>query len=196
MISVSLKVSYWDIEATKCIFLVTRVLVIGSFGLPAASLCSSRRIYLIASVRKVTISRAERRRQVAVDLAIGLGLPIIFLILGKNLVSIFERTSNASNLFQNMFITVRDTSFLKTSDASTPRGQLGLRSSSTQFLVFYVTLSLSYTPSWASVPSAESVPRARVWYPFTPAWPTAAISVSCSLRQRLRFVRLQSNHMF
>jgi len=84
---------------------------------------------------------------VAVDLAIGLGLPIIFLILGKNLVSIFERTSNASNLFQNMFITVRDTSFLKTSDASTPRGQLGLRSSSTQFLVFYVTLSLSYTPS-------------------------------------------------
>jgi len=162
VISVSLKVSSWDIEATNCIFLVTRVLVIGSFGVPAASLCASRRIYLIASVRKVTISRAERRRQVVVDLAIGLGLPIIFLILGKNLVSIVKQTSNASNLFQSIFITLRDTSFLKTSDASTPRGKPGLRSSSAQFLVFYLISSLSYTPSWASVPSAESVLRARI----------------------------------
>jgi len=64
--------------------------VIGDFGLPAAALCANRRVYLIASVRKVTISRAERQRQVAVDLAIGLGLPIIFLILRKNLVSILK----------------------------------------------------------------------------------------------------------
>jgi len=82
------KVFYWNTEVAHCIFLVTRFLVIGGFGIPAASLCASRRIYLIASVRKVTISRAERRRQVAVDLVIGLGLPIIFLILRKNLMSI------------------------------------------------------------------------------------------------------------
>ena len=82
------KVFYWDIEAINRIFLVTRVLVIGNFGVSAAMLCSNRRIYLIASVRKVTISRAERRRQVVVDLAISLGFPIVLLILRKNLVFI------------------------------------------------------------------------------------------------------------
>jgi len=39
----------------------------------------------------VTISRAEKRRQLAADLAIGLGLPIILLILRKSLVSITEQ---------------------------------------------------------------------------------------------------------
>jgi len=183
------KVFYWDIEATDCIFPVTRVLVIGSFGLPAASLCVNRRIYLIASVRKVTISRAERRRQVAADLAIGLGLPMILLILRENLVSILKQPSNISNLFQDMFIKMCDTSFLKTLDASTPYTSPGLKSSSTQFLFFYLMSSLLYTPSWPSVPSAESVPRAGVSHPFILTWPTAATFASCPLRQWLRFVR-------
>jgi len=141
------KVFHRNIVATNCIFPVTRVIVIGSFGLPAASLCANRRIYLIASVRKVTTSRAERRRQVAVDLAIGLGFPIIFLILRKNLVFILKLPSNASKLSQDMFIKMCDTSFLKTLDASTPHIQPGLRPSSTQFLVLYLTSSLLHTPS-------------------------------------------------
>ena len=186
----------WDIEATNCIFPVTRVLVIGNFGVPAAALCANRRIYLIASLRKVTISRIERQRQVAVDLAVGLGLPIIFLILRKNLASILKQPSNASNWFQNMFMKMCDISFLKTLDASTLHTKPGLRSSSTHFLVLYLPSSLLYTPSWASVPSAESVTRARFCYLFTPAWPTAAISVSCSLRRWLRSVRLEPSHMF
>jgi len=118
------------------LFPVTRVLVIGGIGLSTASLCATRRIYLIASVRKVVISRAEKRRQVAVDLAIGLGLPIMFLILGENPVSTFKQPSNASDLFQIMFIKSFDTSFMKTLDASPPHTEAGLRSSSTQFLIF------------------------------------------------------------
>jgi pheromone a factor receptor len=52
-------------------------------AIPACSLCISRRLYYIASVRTVTISKAEKRRQIMVDLAIGLGMPIIFMILRK-----------------------------------------------------------------------------------------------------------------
>ncbi|KAF5353506.1 hypothetical protein D9756_007973 [Leucocoprinus leucothites] len=59
----------------------TRFMVGVNYAIPAASLCINRRLYHIASVRKVTISRAEKRRQIAVDLAIGLGIPILGMIL-------------------------------------------------------------------------------------------------------------------
>jgi len=88
VISVGLKRCPTEILKPLIVFFpVTRVLVIGGFGLSTASLCATRRIYLIASVRKVIISRAEKRRQVAADLAIGLGLPIMLLILCENTVS-------------------------------------------------------------------------------------------------------------
>ncbi|KAG6916884.1 hypothetical protein DXG01_004793 [Tephrocybe rancida] len=48
-------------------------------ALPAASLCINRRLYQIASVRSVTVTKAEKRRAVMVDLAIGLGIPIVFM---------------------------------------------------------------------------------------------------------------------
>ncbi|KAF8153834.1 pheromone A receptor-domain-containing protein [Crassisporium funariophilum] len=50
-------------------------------AIPAASLCINRRLYHIASVRSVTITKAEKRRGIMVDLAIGLGLPILEMIL-------------------------------------------------------------------------------------------------------------------
>lgn len=50
-------------------------------GIPAASLCINRRLYHIASVQAVTITRAEKRRAVTVDLAIGLGIPLLEMIL-------------------------------------------------------------------------------------------------------------------
>ena len=90
--------SYRDIEASYYFFSVTRLFYGVTIGIPAASLCINRRLYSIASVRKVTISRADKRNQIAVDLAIGLGIPIIFIIFRKCFVSILTLRS-ASNLF-------------------------------------------------------------------------------------------------
>jgi hypothetical protein len=59
----------------------TRLTVGINVAVPAASLCINRRLYHIASVKSVTISRAEKRRSVMIDLAIGLGLPIMEMIL-------------------------------------------------------------------------------------------------------------------
>lgn len=53
-------------------------------AIPAASLCINRRLYRIASVRRVMITKAEKRQQVMVDLAIGLGLPILEMVLRKS----------------------------------------------------------------------------------------------------------------
>ncbi|KDQ50791.1 hypothetical protein JAAARDRAFT_199631 [Jaapia argillacea MUCL 33604] len=50
-------------------------------GLPAASLCINRRLYIISSIQSVTNTRAQKLRAVYIDLAIGLGLPIIAMAL-------------------------------------------------------------------------------------------------------------------
>ncbi|KAJ7455562.1 pheromone A receptor-domain-containing protein [Mycena latifolia] len=48
-----------------------------NLAIPACSLCINRRLYQIASVRSVTKTRAEKHRAIMIDLAIGLGLPIL-----------------------------------------------------------------------------------------------------------------------
>ncbi|PPR07984.1 hypothetical protein CVT24_002696 [Panaeolus cyanescens] len=58
-----------------------RIIVGGAVAIPAASLCINRRLYQIASVKSVTVTRAEKRRAIMIDLAIGLGLPILAMIL-------------------------------------------------------------------------------------------------------------------
>jgi len=55
----------------------TRFMVGSTVAIPAASLCINRRLYHIASVQAVTITRAEKRRAVIVDLCIGLGIPLL-----------------------------------------------------------------------------------------------------------------------
>ncbi|KAG6836055.1 hypothetical protein H0H93_011913 [Arthromyces matolae] len=50
-------------------------------AIPCASLCINRRLYQIASVRSVTVTRAEKRRAVLVDLAIGIGIPVLYMTL-------------------------------------------------------------------------------------------------------------------
>jgi len=50
-------------------------------AIPVASLCINRRLYHISCVRSVTVSKAEKRRAVVVDMAIGLGVPLIFMVL-------------------------------------------------------------------------------------------------------------------
>lgn len=59
----------------------TRIIIAQGVGIPAASLCINRRLYQIASVKSVTITKAQKRRAILVDLAIGLGLPLLDLPL-------------------------------------------------------------------------------------------------------------------
>ncbi|KAG8215486.1 STE3-domain-containing protein [Butyriboletus roseoflavus] len=53
----------------------------GAVAIPAASLCINRRLYQIASVQSVTKTRAQKRRDIMIDLAIGLGIPLLEMIL-------------------------------------------------------------------------------------------------------------------
>ncbi|KAK6987715.1 STE3-like pheromone receptor [Favolaschia claudopus] len=55
----------------------TRLMIGIAVGIPTASLCINRRLYKIASCQTVSISKAEKRRAVLVDLAIGLGIPFV-----------------------------------------------------------------------------------------------------------------------
>ncbi|OJT14432.1 Pheromone B alpha 3 receptor [Trametes pubescens] len=58
----------------------SHIIVAVAVAIPASSLCINRRLYKIASVRAVRISKAEKRRAVLVDLAIGLGIPVAQLL--------------------------------------------------------------------------------------------------------------------
>ncbi|KAI6016733.1 pheromone A receptor-domain-containing protein [Pisolithus marmoratus] len=59
----------------------SKFMIGATVALPAASLCINRRLYHIVSVDAVTKTRAEKRRDVLGDLAIGLGIPILEMIL-------------------------------------------------------------------------------------------------------------------
>ena len=59
----------------------TMIMVGSSVAIPAASLCINRRLYKIASVQSVTTPRAQRRREIITDLAIGVGIPILVILL-------------------------------------------------------------------------------------------------------------------
>jgi pheromone a factor receptor len=58
----------------------TRVQVALNVAIPACSLCINRRLYKIATVKDVMITRADKRRAVIQDLLIGVGLPILQII--------------------------------------------------------------------------------------------------------------------
>ncbi|KIJ25320.1 hypothetical protein M422DRAFT_62265 [Sphaerobolus stellatus SS14] len=55
----------------------TKLIVRLSVALPAASLCINRRLFAIATVSQVYSSKTEKRRAIYVDLAIGVGLPVL-----------------------------------------------------------------------------------------------------------------------
>nr|AVI69658.1 pheromone receptor [Cyclocybe aegerita] len=59
----------------------SRIIVGVSVAIPAASLCINRRLYKIASCQTVTLTYAHKKRAVMVDLAIGLGIPILQMAL-------------------------------------------------------------------------------------------------------------------
>nr|BDD37078.1 pheromone receptor [Rhizopogon roseolus] len=62
-------------------FLSSKFMIGASVALPACSLCINRRLYHIASVSSVTKTRAQKRRDIMTDLAIGLGIPVLEMIL-------------------------------------------------------------------------------------------------------------------
>ncbi|KAF8894930.1 pheromone A receptor-domain-containing protein [Gymnopilus junonius] len=61
---------------------ISSKIIIGlSIAIPAASLCINHRLYCIAAVRSVTRTKAEKYRAIMVDLSIGLGIPIVVMVL-------------------------------------------------------------------------------------------------------------------
>lgn len=58
-----------------------RIMLGSSVGIPAASLCINRRLYKIAKVQAVTVTRAEKRRAVLIDTLICVLFPAIFVAL-------------------------------------------------------------------------------------------------------------------
>ena len=53
-----------------------------STAIPAAILCIDRRLYMLASPITTVPSQADKKREVIIDLVIGIGLPIIVMALG------------------------------------------------------------------------------------------------------------------
>ncbi|KAL6308804.1 pheromone A receptor-domain-containing protein [Sparassis latifolia] len=52
-----------------------------SIGVCCASLCINRRLYKISKISTVSLTRADKRRIIIIDLAIGLGIPIVAVAL-------------------------------------------------------------------------------------------------------------------
>jgi pheromone a factor receptor len=61
--------------------ITTRVILGTNIAIPATALCIQRRLYRIVSDPAVIVTKAEKRRSVMVDSAIGLGLPLLNILL-------------------------------------------------------------------------------------------------------------------
>ncbi|PPQ99740.1 hypothetical protein CVT24_009723 [Panaeolus cyanescens] len=71
----------WHLEGIYIFLRPSKLLIGVSVAIPAASLCINRRLYCIASVQSVTRTRADKRRAILIDLAIGVGIPVLVMIL-------------------------------------------------------------------------------------------------------------------
>jgi len=60
--------------------IVTRIQVALNVAIPASSLCINRRLYKIACVNAVIVTREEKRRAIISDLLIGIGIPILQIL--------------------------------------------------------------------------------------------------------------------
>ena len=52
-----------------------------SAAMPATILCINRRLYMLASPTSMIPSKADKNRELIIDLVIGIGLPIIVMLL-------------------------------------------------------------------------------------------------------------------
>lgn len=69
------------VAKTHVYFVAAKFMIGSSVAIPACSLCINRRLYHIASVSSVTKTRAQKRRDIMTDLAIGVGIPVLEMIL-------------------------------------------------------------------------------------------------------------------
>ncbi|KAL5525152.1 STE3_2 [Sanghuangporus sanghuang] len=61
--------------------ITSRIIIATSVAIPASSLTITRRLYKISRVQTVMSSQKERRKELAVDLSICVGLPVFVMIL-------------------------------------------------------------------------------------------------------------------
>ena len=55
-----------------------------SIAVPAAILCINRRLYLLASSTTIIPTKADKIRELIIDLVIGIGLPFIVMALSRS----------------------------------------------------------------------------------------------------------------
>ncbi|KAI0078459.1 fungal pheromone STE3G-protein-coupled receptor [Panus rudis PR-1116 ss-1] len=61
--------------------IATKFTIGAGVGIPASSLCINRRLYRIAAIRNVSITKEEKKKTVIIDLSITIGLPVLVMIL-------------------------------------------------------------------------------------------------------------------
>ncbi|EGO28761.1 hypothetical protein SERLADRAFT_406185 [Serpula lacrymans var. lacrymans S7.9] len=59
----------------------SKILLGAGVGIPAASLCISRRLYKIAVIKTVSTTRQDKVRALVIDLCISIGIPVLVMIL-------------------------------------------------------------------------------------------------------------------
>ncbi|KAF9007123.1 STE3-like pheromone receptor [Cyathus striatus] len=59
----------------------SKLIIGGSIGIPASTLCISRRLYSLTAIKKAMVTRDDKHRMVVVDLCLAVGIPIIIMIL-------------------------------------------------------------------------------------------------------------------
>lgn len=67
--------------ADVCLQIVTKLRIGGDVGVPAALLCITRQLEAIAAARQAYFSAKDRQQRRLVGLAIGLGIPILIMVL-------------------------------------------------------------------------------------------------------------------
>ncbi|TDL26939.1 STE3-domain-containing protein [Rickenella mellea] len=80
-----------------------RVIIGTSVAIPAASLCINRRLFKIAIIHNITMTRSEKRRAILEDMAIGLGIPFLEMgaayIVSGHRFDIFEDIGCFPNVY-------------------------------------------------------------------------------------------------
>lgn len=59
----------------------THIQIALNVAIPACALCIHRRLYHIAAITTVTHTRAQQRREIVIDLLIGIGIPVLQMAL-------------------------------------------------------------------------------------------------------------------
>ena len=76
---------------------VTHIQIGLNVAIPACSLCINRRLYKVATINAVMVTRSEKRRAIMIDLLIGVGIPILQMIVRE-----FAYSFPSNRLFTQM----------------------------------------------------------------------------------------------